>query len=438
MQDYILNNIGYGNVGSILADFRQNQGMLRPFIEDGWNHAMRGRACVIANAGVLTGEFRWKEGRDQNGKPNGTRVPDNRQYLINHLQQNGINSPVMNATSLRKEEWITLDRQILKAARYRLRAWADLAAANSYGGFNGMSKMILEHEMMSDAGEAIVDMEGVTEGRTDSPLSQLQGLPLPITHSDFFFTARRLAISRNSSTPLDTTMGEMAGRRCAETVEKTTIGIQTGTTYGGTGPYSAGSGLNYANVSQVYGYTNFPQRLTNTAFHKPTTVGWVPATTLKDVLAARDQLRLNKFFGPYMIYTSNDWDQYLDNDYILTGGNVATQTLRERLRDIEDIADVRRLDFLFASAPPAGGAGYSGVPPQPGGENLVATFPFTMLFVQMTPDVARAVNGMDITTLQWETVGGMKINFKVMCIQVPQLRHDFYNNCGILHATATI
>jgi hypothetical protein len=60
-----------------------------------------------------------------------------------------------------------------------------------------------------------------------------------------------------------------------------------------------------------------------------------------------------------------------------------------------------------------------------------------MVMVQMTPDVARAVNGMDITTVQWESQGGMRLNFKVMCIQVPQLRADYYGNCGILDATFT-
>jgi hypothetical protein len=56
----------------------------------------------------------------------------------------------------------------------------------------------------------------------------------------------------------------------------------------------------------------------------------------------------------------------------------------------------------------------------------------------MTPDVARAVDGMGITTVQWESQGGMRLNFKVMCIQVPQIRADFYGNCGLLHFTASV
>ena len=53
--------------------------------------------------------------------------------------------------------------------------------------------------------------------------------------------------------------------------------------------------------------------------------------------------------------------------------------------------------------------------------------------VQMTSDVARAVSALDITTLQWEGMGGMEMNFRVMAIMVPQLRTDFYGNTGIMH-----
>jgi hypothetical protein len=423
---FIINGQGVGEVANRLGECRYDPGMMRPFLETDPSHPMRGRPCVVVNTG-----------RDFYCNKERKRKPLYQQVLVKNLQDRGINSPVFNATSLRKEEWIMLDTVVLRAARYRLRAWSDLSAVNTFGGFNGMSKMILEHETMSDPGEAIVDMDGLTQGRHDQPLFQLQGLPLPITHSDFWFSSRVLAISRNSGTPLDTTMGEAAGRRVAESIEKVLIGNNTGMVYGGNSTQVGG----YGRTSQVFGYLNFPARLTSTALYRPTGLGrsgtgWVPADTLKDVLALRNTLYLNKFFGPFMVYHSNDWDQYLDNDYILAGGNVATQTLRERLRSIEGISDVRRLDFLFATPPSTntGASNYTG----PGGEGITAGNPFTFVVIQMTPDVARAVNGMDMTTVQWEGKGGMQLFFKVMAIQVPQLRADFYGNCGLLQATATL
>ncbi len=418
--DFVQNGMPTGAVANVLHDVRFDPGLLRPYIETDPTSPNRGRPCVTVN----TGRRRW----DPKAK---REVQVYNSVQIRHLQERGINSPVFNATSLRKEEWLELDRVVLRAARFRLRAWADLASANSYGGFNGMSKLVLEHETMSDPGSAVVDMDGLTEGPSDSPQFQLQGLPLPITHSDFWFAARRLAVSRNSGTPLDTTMGEAAGRRVAETIEKVTLGVQTGVTYGGNSTQVGG----YGRASTVYGYTNFTPRLTSTALHSPLVAGWTASKTLNDVLLLRSVLYLNKFYGPFMIYHSNDWDAYMDGDYILTGGNVATQTLRERLRAIEGIADVRRLDFLFAAAPtyPNNATGLT-PPGYDVGDNL---FPFTLLLVQMTPDVARAVNGQDITTVQWESIGGMRLNFKVMCIQVPQLRADFYGQAGILQANAS-
>ena len=417
ISDYVLNGTGHGEVGRMMEQVRFEPGLMRPYLV-----TVNGRniPCVTINA--LNGEQKF------NPKTK-TFEPVRKQYALEQLAARNIYSPVANATSLRKEEWLLLDQKLILAARYRLQAWADLAKRNPFGGFNGMSKTILERETVNDPGEAFVDMDALSETRGDSPKYQLEGLPLPITHGGFRFSSRRLAESRNSGTPLDLSLGEATSRRCAETVEKTTIGIQTGITYGGNSTQVGG----YGRTSSVYGYTNFSSRLTRTGLYKPTGngrsgTGWVPADTLKDVLACLDQLKAQKFYGPWMLYHSNDWDQYMDNDYILTGGNVATQTLRERLKAIKGIEDVVRLDMLFSSTPSSSTG--------PGGENLATTYPFVLLFVQMTPDVAQAVTGMDMTTIQWENKGGLELNFKVMCIMVPRLGADYYGNCGILHATA--
>lgn len=377
-QEFIVNGMGNGPVSDYLAGSHYDTGFRRPYFNE------YGLPAVTINTGR----------RDANGRMIKEEV------LIRDLANNGLT--VNGPTSLRKLEWVQLDAVVVRAARQRLRAWGDLAAANSYGGFNAWSKTMLEHETMSDPGMAQVDMDGLSEGTTDAPLYQLQGLPLPITHSDFWFPSRQLAASRETGTPLDTTQGEAAGRRIAEMVEKTLIGATgggvDGLTYAGGGPFT------YGRTPSIYGYTNFPQRVTG-SLTVPT--GLNAATTLAEVLGMLNAMYLKNFYGPFMLYHSIGWDQYLDNDYILTGGTVATQTLRNRLRAIDNIQDVRRLDFLTTN--------------------------YTLLLVQMTPEVCRAVNGMDITTIQWETHGGMKLHFKVMCIQVPQLRADYNGNCGIAH-----
>lgn len=387
--DFVLNGVSHGDVAQQLAGCRFDPGMLRPYFDE------KGRKCVTIN----TGETKYNHETNQ-------IEPVRKKALISDLQARGINSPVFNVTSLRKDEWLMLDRVIQKAARQRLLAWSDLAAANTFGGFNGMSKMVLEHEVMTDPGEAIVDMDGITEGRTDEPRFTLEGLPLPITHSDFWFSSRRLAVSRNSGTPLDSTMGEAAGRRVAEMIEKVTIGTETGVTYG--------SSSDYGGTSKVYGYRNHPNVITKSDL--TASASFVPGTFVNEVLAMKELARAQNFFGPFVLYYSTSWDQYLDRDYVVgtaaQGYTTANRTVRQRVEMINGISKVQMLDFYTSTD--------------------------ELLLVQMTPDVARAVNGMDITTVQWESVGGMRLNFKVMAIMVPQIRYRFVGQSTSTKATGIV
>lgn len=378
--DFILNGQGHGDVGEALAGLRYDPGLMRPYIDES------GIKCVTVNTG-----------RRRRDEKTGRYVPVYEKVPIRQLMAQDVYSPVFNATALRKDEWVHLDNRVIMAARKRLRAWSDLMAASPYGGFDGMSSTVLEYETVTDPGEALVDMDGLADGRNDSPKFQLEGLPLPITHSGFYMSSRKLAISRKGNTPLNTVMAEAAGRRVAETVEKTLIGTVTGMTFG--------NASLYGRTPTVYGYTNFPARITKSNMTAPT--GSNGTTVLGDWLALRDLLYAAGFYGPFMVYTSNDWDKYLDNLFSTTEPSAGT--LRSRLKQIDGIQDIRRLDYL--------------------------TNAYTVLMVQMTSEVAEAVNGMDIITIQWESQGGMRLNFKVMAIWVPKLTADVNGNCGIAHGT---
>ena len=379
--DFVLNGQASGEVGEALAQVRYDPGLMRPYID------RKGHKCVTLKTNRMIFNEKLKQ-----------LVPEYKKVTVSDAIHMGfpIDSYVANATTLRKEEWIMFDTVVLREARQRLRAWSDLAAANSFSGFDGMSKTILEHETMSDPGVAVVDMDGLAEGPNDERQLQLEGLPLPITHSDFYFSQRKLAVSRNMGLPLDTTQAEAAGRRVAETIEQTLIGTITGITYG--------VAASYSNSPRVEGYTTHPDRLTKIDLTVPD--GTNAATTLGEVLTMIQTLANQRFFGPFMLYHSTDWDEFMDDDYVAASPQ---NTLRERLRKIEAVTDVRRLDFLTST--------------------------FTLLLVQMTSDVARAVIGMDFTTVQWPTQGGMRQNFKVMTIQVPQIRSTFAGRSGIMHGT---
>jgi hypothetical protein len=318
---------------------------------------------------------------------------DGRHYITQNV--NGKDTAVLcgNATAtLRKDEWKTLDAAVIAAAKPRLKAVADLRSAGlTYNVPNAMGKTVLETETQSDINDADVSMDGLRQGANDRPLYELTSLPLPIVHKDFSFSARQIATSRNGGSPLDTTMAALAGRKVAETLERMLIG-----TYG---TYAYGGGT-------IYGYTNYPNRLTK-VITAPTDSSWTGDTLLTELLAMKQQLKNSLHYGPYKVYFGTGWDQYLGGDY-----KAATdKSLKTRLSEISDLTGFESLDYLEGT-----------------------DYLYDIIMVQMTSDVVRTVLGMDITTMQWETQGGLMQNYKVMAIQVPQLRCDQYDNCGLLHA----
>lgn len=318
---------------------------------------------------------------------------DGRTYIARNQGGKVVAMQVNNTTAtLRKDEWKIMDDAIVMAAQERLRAVADLRAAGlTFNIPNGMSKTVLETETVSDITPAIVSMDPARSSEGDRPEYDLKNLPLPVIHKDFYFNARQIAVSRAQGSPIDTTMSMLAARQVAEEAEKLVIGNGTSVNYGG---------------GVIYGYTNFPQRITSVDVHRPTVSGWTGKKLVTDVLDMRQASEDALHFGPWILYVAKGWDRYLDEDYSDTKGD---KTVRERIKAISGIQDVRTVDHMDD---------------------------FDLVLVQQTTDVARLVIGMDITTVQWETLGGLRLNFKVMAIMVPQLRSDFYGKTGIVHAVA--
>lgn len=348
--DFILNGQAHGSVAAQLMQSNFDANVLRPYL----GHDGRSYVTMV-----------------QNGKP--------------------VSVPLVNSTAtLRKDEWIQLDTAVVKAAKPRLKAVADLRGRGlTYSIANGMGTTVLQTETQSDISDALVSMDGLRESDRDRPVYELSNLPLPIIHKDFSFSARQVMTSRRGGSPLDTSMAELAARRVAEMAEQLLLGTASSYTFGG---------------GAVYGYTNYGSRLLKT-ITSPTASGWTPATTVQEVLEMRKQSTDDYHYGPWVLYCAPSWDVFLDDDYSSAKGD---NTLRERLSKIEGIEGIQTLDYLTN---------------------------YDMILVQMTSDVARLVIGMDITTLQWETQGGMQLNFKVMCILIPQLRCDQNANTGIVHAS---
>jgi len=346
--DMIYNGQAQGNVAAALLNTGMNVNVLRPYI------GLDGRHYITMN--------------NAKGEPEAV--------------------PLTNATAtLRKDDWKLLDSAVVKAAKPRLRAVADLRGRGlQYVIPNGMGKTVLETETMSDISVAAITMDGLERSNRDRPVFELSNLPLPIIHKDFDFSLRQIMASRNGGSPLDTTTAELAAARVAEEAEKLLIGSSGTVTYGG---------------GTIYGYTNLLGRLTQ-VITSPVASGWTAQTLVNEVLAMI-QSSINAYhYGPWVLYYGPAWSQYMNNEYKTTSDD----TLADRLRRIDNLENVQMLDYL---------TGYD------------------VVLVQMSADVVREVVGMDITTIQWESQGGMQLNFKVMAIMVPQLRKDQNGKTGIVH-----
>lgn len=354
--DYIYNGVGTGDVADRLIDSDMDPNVLRPW------RGKSGRSYVSVFNGY-----------DGKGQPK-------------------FKTQVHNApASLTKEAWLRIDEAVIRSARPQLRVWGDLVNAGlTYTIPEGMGVTVLQQQNMTDAGSADLSMDGLRETYRDRPEFDLTNLPLPIVHSDFSFSARELAVARRSRMPLDTTMAEQATRKVVEKIEQLTLGSLPTYRYGG---------------GAVYGLTNYPDRITVT-ITLPTASGWEPNTTINEVLNMIQLLQNDYFNGPYALYVSPGWTKYLDMDYSAAYNG---ETLRTRLRKIDDVSVIRKVDYLSN---------------------------YQMILVQLDSSVIRAVTGMRLTTLQWDTNGGLAKKFKIMGIMVPQIRSNTDENTGIVHATA--
>jgi len=302
--------------------------------------------------------------------------------------------PIQTNATLRRDEWKQLDEAVQMAARSRLGGVQDLIDNGLVFNLNnGLGTTVLETHSLSDELAAAVTMDGVTRSIQGRAEFKHTYLPLPIIHVDYEINARILNASRSLGNPLDTTQAEMAARRIMETIETMLF-----TSY----QYSFGE-TDSNSRNSIYGFLNFPDRNQVTLTKQWTASNKTAAEILNDVMNMKQALINDKFFGPYILYVPTAYEVLLDKDY---SSSYAGVTIRDRIKQISGIKDVKVSDFLPAH---------------------------NVILVQMTSDVVRLVQGMPIQNVEWQQEGNMLTRYKVMTIQVPQIRSDYNGNCGIAH-----
>jgi len=298
---------------------------------------------------------------------------------------------------LRKDEWIQFDTAVVDVSRERLGAVDQLVSRGlTYGVGNALGTTRVEWERVSDMTPAEINMAGVTEGERDRVVFALDNVPLPIIHKDFNINIRALEASRRLGETLDTTQARVATRLVAESIEDILFNGASLTAIGGT----------------IYGYTTAPNRNTGSLTGAN---GWITGTdgidAVNDVIAMQDALRSDNHYGPYGLYVPVQWLGNLSGDFKANSDKTTIARIME-LPDMAFVAHSNRLTGTLAGAT---------------GDEVI--------LVSLTSDVVDMIMGLQPTVMQWETMGGFIVNFKVMAIMVPRMKSDSNLQSGIAHYT---
>lgn len=322
------------------------------------------------------------------------RISDQGGSVAQKLLVHGMNPQALrtNAT-LMKDEWIQLDTAVVQVARERLTGIADLMSRGlTYNLTNAMGTLVVQHQTVSEFTAAEVTMDAISRTQKDRQTFELISTPVPIVHKDFSMSVRHLQASRTSGQPLDVTMAEEASRQVAETLEGMLFnGLTTGDVLG------FGS-----STAQLFGYTNRTNRNTVTLSQNWDASGKTGEEILADVLAMVTAANNDRMFGPYMLYVPSDsWVPLMD-DFKAN----SDKTIFQRIKEIPSIIDIKPADKLTD-------------------DNIV--------LVQMTRSNVDLINGIQPMVVQWESEGGMMLNFKVLAVMVPRIKLDAGSRSGVVH-----
>lgn len=290
-------------------------------------------------------------------------------------------------------EWLDIDRKVVKVATERLVGISDLMSRGLTHNLGTIGVTVSLWDKSSDMTPANVNMSGVTPGEEDTPNFDQDQVPVPIIHKDFRLNLRRLEASRRMGESLDTMAAGIASRLVSEKSEDLLFSGSSIKVEGGT----------------IYGYLNHPNR--NTV---DLTTGWADTgatgqTIVADVLAMLAAARADLMFGPFVLYIPGEYETILDDDYKAGANAGDTRTIRERILQLNGIEDIKVADRLADD---------------------------NVILVQMTDDVVDLAMAQDITTVQWNTQGGMQEHFKVMAVWVPRVKSDYDGRSGVVHLRA--
>ncbi|MGX1096523.1 major capsid protein [Amorphus sp. MBR-141] len=293
-----------------------------------------------------------------------------------------------NALPLPKDVWGQWDREGITVQRDVLAVFNDLSASVSTP--MPIGKLVHHFQTISDSGSVNKSLDGRSKARTDQPVFEYHGTPLPILDSTFSYGWRQVEAARTEGFNLDPAARANAMRKVAEELETQTLDGDASIVVGG---------------DQLYGLRNHPNRNTRSTtndLNACTGPEW-----LADVNATLSLLYADNFYSPATLYVNwLDWRYATATDY---STSYAGKTIAQRIMEDSGVAAVVPSSKVAA-------------------DEIIA--------VVKDRRVLQVLNGMPMTTrAQTRLNPEDDYDFVTMAAAALEIKFDAEGQCGIAHST---
>jgi len=291
-----------------------------------------------------------------------------------------------NASTVPKDVWGEWDREGIEIQRDVLAVFNDLSSLSRS---LPIGKQVHFYQTISDSSEVNISMDGRGKAKTDQPLVNYVGTPIPIIDSTFSFGWRQMAAMQSEGQSLDPAARNNAMRRVAEKMEDLIINGDSKIDVGG---------------AKIYGLRTLPARNTGTTaldLNGATGAQWVEV--FKDAI---EKEQADNFYTPVTFYINYaDWFYASVTDYAAN----YPKTILARLQEIPGVAAI-----VPASKVPV---------------NEVLGVCKRSDVVQILTEMPMAVRPIMRLRPEDDYV------FNVMAAVAPELKADFSGQCGIVQLT---
>lgn len=330
---------------------------------------------------ILNARRRWDIMQQNMAAQHGFAVNDaNGQFVA-------FDSLIGNASVLPKDVWGEWDRSAITVQRDVLSVFNDLAASVSRP--MPLGKIVHYFMTLSDSGDVNISLDGRGKAKTDQPVMDYEGTPLPIIDSELSFGWRQMLAAQTEGYSLDSDAIPNHQRKVAEKLEDMALNGDANINVGG---------------ARIFGLRNAPNRATGT--HNLTLNGATGAQWVATLSAAIALLQAKNFYAPVTFYVNyKDWFYASVNDYAAN----YPKTILQRIMEIPGVQAV-----VPASKVPAN----------------------EVLGVIKRTDVVQILNGMPLTMRPKARQNPEDdYVFTVLAAAAPQFKHDAEGQAGYVQLT---